>query len=240
MVSLVLLLLRGFVISSAFFTVVVVGAGYEPHGDTSYYSRAQHLIDVTKSKNVYHVDLHARGSRDKVPWLAEFPRKELGLAAAATVSHPIRRMLAHLRAEGLELEEAMTWGSGEGAHYCCCRIGCLILHFTTLQCVWCRRVIKWRLRGLKVSVAPSADHACGHSGVSLNIAKVATVSQRAYLRNPSSVPLSRTHIRKRHFEKCRAAKAAINNSEAKLLFVVGTGCCCVMIQSLAYDGRRFW
>lgn len=115
--SLVLiLLLRAFTAYSVLLAVVVVGAGYKPDGDTSYYSRAQHLIDFTESNHVYHVDLHARGSRDKAPWLAGFLRKELGSTAAATVSHPIRRMLSHLRAEGVELEEAMTWGSGEGAY----------------------------------------------------------------------------------------------------------------------------
>lgn len=95
---------------------VALALGQEPHGDKTYRSIAQHVIEFTKSIDVlWHVDLHARGSRDGAPWMEGFPRMlTANMATAATISHPIRRMLAHLRLDGVGLEEAMTWGSGKG------------------------------------------------------------------------------------------------------------------------------
>lgn len=85
-----------------------------------YYSKARNLIDFTKS-NVFHLDLHARGSQRRrdsssdTPWFEGFNGKNNGVsAAAATISHPIRRMLGILREEGVGLEEAMSWATGEG------------------------------------------------------------------------------------------------------------------------------
>lgn len=117
MTSFVTLLFRVIVACAALKTGnVVLALGEEPHGDKTYRSIAQHMIESTKSIDVlWHADLHARGSRDGTPWLEGFPRTAtVNMATAATISHPIRRMLAHLRLEGVGLEEAMTWASGEG------------------------------------------------------------------------------------------------------------------------------
>lgn len=93
---------------------------------TAERSVAQHLIDVTEA-DVFHLDLHSRGARVgsskgeqepvETPWFSGFDGTglEAGVsAAAATVSHPIRRILSYLREEEVELEEALTWTEGQG------------------------------------------------------------------------------------------------------------------------------
>lgn len=100
---------------------VSASAAGEAHADiTPAASAARRLIDATGS-DVFHLDLHARGKRpgdrhedgSNAPWFDGFSGSEEG-PAAATVDHPIRRMLLHLREEGVGVEEAMAWAEGEG------------------------------------------------------------------------------------------------------------------------------
>lgn len=89
-------------------------------------SIAQHLIDIAGA-DVFHLDLHSRGASVGynveeqesvgVPWFSGFTgaRFNEGVgAAAATVSHPIRRILSYLREEGVELEQALAWTKDQG------------------------------------------------------------------------------------------------------------------------------
>jgi len=68
---------------------------------------AQSLIDGTQSSNVYHLDLLQRpdDASKAAPWFDGFG----GGVAVATVGHPLRRMLLHLRKDGIGLEEGMSW-----------------------------------------------------------------------------------------------------------------------------------
>ena len=89
--------------------------------EAEHIAAARRLIDATQS-NVFHLDLLARGKRPgsrsaegaKVPWFGGFLDSET--PAAATVGHPIHRMLVHLREERIGLEEAMSWTQGSGAY----------------------------------------------------------------------------------------------------------------------------
>lgn len=89
-------------------------------------SIAQHLIDIAGA-DVFHLDLHSRGSRVGYnrgeqgsagePWFSGFDGVKFNEgvgAAAATVSHPIRRILSYLREEDLELEQALAWTKDQG------------------------------------------------------------------------------------------------------------------------------
>ncbi|CAN0022530.1 unnamed protein product, partial [Scytosiphon promiscuus] len=85
-------------------------------------SAAQSLIDGTKSSNVFHLDLLVQHSdAESTPWFDGFDGREgeqgaatAGAVAVATIVHPIRRMLVHLRNEGVGLDEAMSWAERGG------------------------------------------------------------------------------------------------------------------------------
>lgn len=87
---------------------------------TTHEAAARHLTDISKP-SVIHLDVYARGTSTfsgeggvpTAPWFEGF-LSGTGVWAAATIGHPIRRMLAHLREEGVELEEAVWWTKGEG------------------------------------------------------------------------------------------------------------------------------
>lgn len=68
---------------------------------------AQSLIDDTQSPNVYHLDLLQRrdDASKTAPWFDAFG----GGVAVATIGHPLRRMLLHLRKDGIGLEEGISW-----------------------------------------------------------------------------------------------------------------------------------
>lgn len=85
---------------------------------------APKLIDATESSNVYHLDLLLQQERPDAasappipPWFDGFGVGDVskaGAVAVATVGHPIRRMLVHLRQEGVRLDEAMSWAEEGG------------------------------------------------------------------------------------------------------------------------------
>lgn len=95
-------------------------------------SATQVLIDATMS-DVFHVDLHARGKRlgdksmegSKGPWFDGFV--EGMLPAAATIGHPIRRMLVHLKEEQVSVEEATSWARGQGMFLRVVRVGVWVM-----------------------------------------------------------------------------------------------------------------
>lgn len=88
-------------------------------------SAAQSLIDATETPNVRHLDLLPNAPTTATPWFGGFGG---GVAveevAVATIGHPVRRMLLHLRREGVELKEGMSWAERGGRRH-------LILHLRT-------------------------------------------------------------------------------------------------------------
>lgn len=104
--------------------VALLSAAAAVHADMepiAAIAAARRLIDDTKS-DMFHLDLQARGTRsggrqeegsESLPWSSGFvPGREA--AGAVTIGHPIRRMLVHFKEEGVGLEEALSWGEGEG------------------------------------------------------------------------------------------------------------------------------
>lgn len=92
---------------------------------------APKLIEATESSDVFHLDLllqhehSAKAMAPSTPWFDGFGEgtAATGAVAVATVVHPIRRMLVHLRQEGVRLDEAMSWAERGGmigkTSYCC-------------------------------------------------------------------------------------------------------------------------
>lgn len=93
---------------------------------------APRLADATESSNVYHLDLlqlqqqqeersdAAAVAPTTTPWFDGFGAGTLaaaGAVAVATVGHPIRRMLLHLRQEGVGLDQGMSWAERGGMRY---------------------------------------------------------------------------------------------------------------------------
>lgn len=80
-------------------------------------SAAQSLIDGTETPNIRYLDLllqpHAPATTK--PWFGGFGGDVAAeRVAVTTVGHPLRRMLLHLRREGVELKEAMSWAERGG------------------------------------------------------------------------------------------------------------------------------
>lgn len=104
---------------------VVAAAG----GGAASAAAAAKLIDATESSDVYHLDLllqrgeHSGAEASAAaaptpPWFDGFGEGAMataGAVAVVTVGHPIRRMLIHLRQEGVRLDEAMSWAERGGA-----------------------------------------------------------------------------------------------------------------------------
>lgn len=95
-------------------------ASLEVAAETAAGGAARTLIDGTDS-NIHHLDLlvqqpyDASTSRAQPPWFDGFGGRD-GVAAV-TVGHPIQRILLHLRAEGVGLEEGMSWPERGGVYY---------------------------------------------------------------------------------------------------------------------------
>lgn len=95
------------------------------------YSAVQGLIHTTGS-DIFHLDLNRRGEwqnpdgngitkgqsgEAQPPWFEGFGggrSAATAFAAAATVGHPIRRMLAYLQEEDVGLDTALSWMEGQG------------------------------------------------------------------------------------------------------------------------------
>ena len=80
-------------------------------------SAAQRLIDDTATTNVQHLDLLLQPHVPPTtpPWFVGFGGSVgAGGVAVATIGHPLRRMLLHLRREGVELKEGMSWAERGG------------------------------------------------------------------------------------------------------------------------------
>lgn len=96
-------------------------------------SAVQRLIESTRS-NIFHLDLNTRGwerrpggssaaaeaGEERPPWFEGFGGMgSEAAAAAATVGHPIRRLLAYFVQEEVELGTALSWmeSPGGNCHY---------------------------------------------------------------------------------------------------------------------------
>lgn len=82
-------------------------------------SAAQSLIDGTETPNVRHLDLLLQQpdapETTTTPWFGGFGGGAAAEGVAvATIGHPLRRLLLHLRREGVELKEGMSWAERGG------------------------------------------------------------------------------------------------------------------------------
>lgn len=84
-------------------------------------SITRRLLNATSSE-IFHLDLQSRGEHHG-EGAHEYPAKPCfggfhgeSSVAAVTIGHPLRRMLRHLKEEGVAVDEALKWTEGEGTN----------------------------------------------------------------------------------------------------------------------------